>query len=281
MTRHWISVRCINPKILIVGIASGGLMVGGIVAAFILTTVDSNYNIDEVATTRQEKIVETEIIDFETIEKEDNNKNSGTSETQQEGQEGEKSIEYLVTYDSDGNEISREKISEEITVEPKDKIVVIGTKKEVSAVAPKPTTPKPTASNTAPGKMPSSASQPEDPCRTKLAGWGRPLSCPPQTRAEFTALGGWETIVKVHYETHQNMEPMTHCDYTGTVCEEDWSGTTSGLCYGSVSIDMKTLTVKSVKWDNQPTSTCDPVRNEYPPLPSTDYLTQYLRSLAK
>ena len=75
------------------------------------------------------------------------------------------------------------------------------------------------------------------------------------------------------------MEPLKRCD--GATCVYERAGSMSGLCYGSISVNMDTLTVLSVKWDNQPTSTCDAVRNEYPPLPSTDYLTQYLRSLAK
>lgn len=274
MAHFWTGFKSLSLKqIMAVAITSGSLIAVGIVTAIILTNRNNSDEIASEVTTRQEELTETETISFQTIERDDDSKNEGTTETQQEGKNGEKTIKYLVTYDGDNNEISREKISEEITTEPVDKIIAKGTKKTTPVVTQKPTTSNNTSNNSA---------QTEDLCKTKLAGWDIPASqCPGQTRALFTELGGWEKVVEAHYKTHQNMEPMRRCNYDGTVCEYDWSGTTAALCFGSVSIDMKTLTVLSVKWDNQPTSTCDHVRNEYPPLPSTEYLTQYLRSLAQ
>ena len=68
----------------------------------------------------------TEEVDFKTEEKTSDSMASGTSEVTQEGVKGEKEVTYKVKY-VDGNEESREAISEKVTKEPVNKIVTTGT----------------------------------------------------------------------------------------------------------------------------------------------------------
>lgn len=104
-------------------------------------------------------------------------------------------------------------------------------------------------------------------------GWGRPTSCPPETRSEFTAKGGWERLARMGYSGAQDFRGKVDYDITGRVFIH------SELCKGSVSISLDTLEIVEAFWDDQPTSTCDNVRNDHPPIPSVDYLNQYLKSL--
>lgn len=69
----------------------------------------------------------TETIDYETEEQYSSSMASGTSEVTQNGVEGEKEVTYKVKY-VDGEEESREKVSEKVTKEPVNKIVTYGTK---------------------------------------------------------------------------------------------------------------------------------------------------------
>lgn len=70
---------------------------------------------------------ETESVPFETIEKEDSNLDKGKSIVKQDGVPGEKTITYNVTY-VNGEEVEREIVSEKLTVEPIQEIILIGTK---------------------------------------------------------------------------------------------------------------------------------------------------------
>lgn len=117
-----------------------------------------------------------------------------------------------------------------------------------------------------------------DLCKTRLVGWDRPSNCPTQTRSEYTALGGWENLVKTAYGTYKDATPMKQC--YDSECTYVRGGSISGLCYGAISISLDTMEILSVSWDDSTTSTCDDVRNDHPPLPSVEYLTQYLRSIA-
>lgn len=68
----------------------------------------------------------TEVVNFTTKTETDANMASGQSKTTQEGVNGEKTVYYKVTYNSDGVEISREKVKEEVTKQPVQKIIKVG-----------------------------------------------------------------------------------------------------------------------------------------------------------
>ena len=249
-------------------------VVGGIITtAVIASNQEIRENIGRFL--RQEavsEVIKTEEIPFEKKEEKDENKYEGETEIKQTGVPGEKSIKYKVVLNKNGEEIYSEKISEEITKEPVDEIIVVGIKqKENPAQQHSSNTPAP---NSTPSQQQATNSTPSQQQATnncnKLAGYGRPANCPTQTRAEYTSLGGWENLVRENYNSFKNYDwgNMRH-----TV-------SMSNLCYGRIYVNYDTLTVEGVSWDNQPTPTCDPVRNENPPLPSTEYLTNYLRSLA-
>lgn len=72
----------------------------------------------------------TESINYKTIEKTDNSMYNGESKTTQEGLKGEKEVKYKVKY-VDGKEADKEKLTETITKEPTDKIIVYGTKEKM------------------------------------------------------------------------------------------------------------------------------------------------------
>lgn len=88
----------------------------------------------------------TEEIVFDTANKNDSTLGKGQTKIQQEGKNGAKETKYEVTY-TDGNETDRKIISENITVHPITKIVLVGTK--VVTVSPPPVqTPNPTPPQT-------------------------------------------------------------------------------------------------------------------------------------
>ena len=72
------------------------------------------------------EITETKVIKFKTETKTNNKLAKGTQKTIQEGSNGEKEITYEVTYDAEGNEISRKKISEKTTKKAVNKIIEKG-----------------------------------------------------------------------------------------------------------------------------------------------------------
>lgn len=73
-----------------------------------------------------EEITETVEVKYQTETKKDANKKSGNREVTQKGVNGEIEVTYKVTYDENGNEISREKISEKETKKAINEIVVVG-----------------------------------------------------------------------------------------------------------------------------------------------------------
>ncbi|MBD3300237.1 MAG: DUF348 domain-containing protein [Candidatus Moranbacteria bacterium] len=83
----------------------------------------------EIVITRvkQEELVIEEEIPFEVIEKEDADLDFNKTKLEQEGRKGIKEIKYLVTYEDD-QEVDRKILEQNILKEPKDKIVVKGTK---------------------------------------------------------------------------------------------------------------------------------------------------------
>ena len=80
---------------------------------------------NEPTTTKEE--VRTEEIPYETERNDNPDLESGTENVIQEGQVGELTITESVTYDENGEEISREVVSEEVTIEPIKEIIDVGT----------------------------------------------------------------------------------------------------------------------------------------------------------
>jgi len=87
---------------------------------------------DEIKVTRidEEVLVEKEAIPYKVITKKNDDLDEGVTKVVQEGQQGELERKLLVTY-QDGVEIQRKLVSEEVTKEPKDRVVEKGTAKRV------------------------------------------------------------------------------------------------------------------------------------------------------
>lgn len=85
-----------------------------------------------IAVTRVNTVMEkkTEPIEFATEIKKDNSLKEGSKKVVQEGSAGEKEINTKVVY-KDGEEVSREVVGEKVVKEPKNKVVAMGTMKEV------------------------------------------------------------------------------------------------------------------------------------------------------
>lgn len=94
----------------------------------ILEPVDkiTHYNPEAESITREE--TKTETIAYTTKYENDSSMTRGTRKIKQVGVNGEKTVDYLVILDKEGNEINRTIIKEEIKVNPVDEIVLIGTK---------------------------------------------------------------------------------------------------------------------------------------------------------
>ncbi|HCW3283313.1 TPA: resuscitation-promoting factor [Listeria monocytogenes] len=73
-----------------------------------------------------------EQVKFETVYKEDDSLNKGVEKVVQEGKNGEKVVEYKVTFEN-GKEKKRDVIKENVTSNKTDKVVVRGTKEKVVA----------------------------------------------------------------------------------------------------------------------------------------------------
>ena len=68
----------------------------------------------------------TEVIPYETEERDWPTYEVGHNVVAQEGINGEREVVYKVTYDDAGNEVSREKVSENITKQPQKEIICVG-----------------------------------------------------------------------------------------------------------------------------------------------------------
>lgn len=73
------------------------------------------------------QVSETVAVDYDTVKKETEELYVGETKVAQEGEEGEKVLAYSVTY-INGEESDRELISSEVTKEPVDEIILVGTK---------------------------------------------------------------------------------------------------------------------------------------------------------
>ncbi len=86
----------------------------------------------EISLATTELVVEQEEIEYETTYEDSSSIYEGETSVYQEGVNGVKEITYEVTY-VNGEEISREVVSEEVTQEPVDEIILQGTKKKSTA----------------------------------------------------------------------------------------------------------------------------------------------------
>jgi len=91
------------------------------------TTTDDTTSDNKVETITKEEVVEEEIKYTTTTEK-DSTKLTTYKQVKTKGSSGSKKIYYQVTYDSDGKEISREFVKEEIIKDAVNEVVVVGTK---------------------------------------------------------------------------------------------------------------------------------------------------------
>ncbi len=75
---------------------------------------------------------ETKYISFETVYHNSSSHYEGTKVVKTEGKNGERTLKYEVTY-TDGEERSRELISDTVTQKPIDRVVLLGTKKSTAS----------------------------------------------------------------------------------------------------------------------------------------------------
>lgn len=85
---------------------------------------DNNSNNEETTTTKEVEVLED--IKYTTEEIKEANMLKGKKETVEAGENGQKKITYKVTYDKNGKEIKREKISEVVVKEVKNAKVKVG-----------------------------------------------------------------------------------------------------------------------------------------------------------
>ena len=95
----------------------------------IIVTI-SSFSQENIGQQIVKEVEETEEIPFEHKEREDRTIDKGKTEVAQEGSVGEKVVKYRVVYDKNGNESSKEKISEEITKQPLNEVILIGIREE-------------------------------------------------------------------------------------------------------------------------------------------------------
>ena len=98
----------------------------GEAVGYVDVVIEETGNLKEEVKPIVKEVAETEIIKFKTETKTNESLVKGTQKTVQEGINGEKVITYEVTYDADGKEISRKKISEKTTKAAVNKIVEKG-----------------------------------------------------------------------------------------------------------------------------------------------------------
>ena len=97
--------------------------------------VKSDGDVIELVSVNETEEVTTEAVPFETEYVEDDTLPEGETQVSTEGQEGVKTIIHKVMF-RDGVETGRELVSEEITKEPVNKVILKGTKKPEPTAAP-------------------------------------------------------------------------------------------------------------------------------------------------
>lgn len=88
----------------------------------------NNTTAQSAAKVESRTITAVEVVPYEVTERLDPNVFAERSVTVSPGVDGEKTVVYSVTYDANGAETSRTKISEHVTKEPVNAIVKVGTK---------------------------------------------------------------------------------------------------------------------------------------------------------
>lgn len=94
----------------------------------ILVGTKESSTVDPYPEMKVKEEVETEKVLYETKEEDDSTLLEGETKVKQAGKDGKKEIVYEVTYEN-GKEVSREKVSEEVMIDPVDEIILVGTKK--------------------------------------------------------------------------------------------------------------------------------------------------------
>ena len=98
----------------------------GETVGYVDVVIEDDGNLKEEVKPIVKEIIETETIKFKTETKTNKSLVKGTQKTVQEGINGEKEITYEATYDAEGKEISRKKVSEKITKPAVNKVVETG-----------------------------------------------------------------------------------------------------------------------------------------------------------
>lgn len=80
----------------------------------------------EIAKYTTKEVTEEIEIKFQTETKKDANKNSSYKQVTQKGVNGIKEVTYKITYDENGNEISKEQISEKVIKNAVNEIIIVG-----------------------------------------------------------------------------------------------------------------------------------------------------------
>jgi uncharacterized protein YabE (DUF348 family) len=108
-------------------------------------------------TTRE--ATETEVVAFETVTRNTDSLFVGEERVEQDGRNGERTLTYRLEFLGD-EQVGKELVSNEVTTEPVDRIVLVGTKQR-PAPAPEPApAPAPAQSSSAPAPAPAPASAP-------------------------------------------------------------------------------------------------------------------------
>ena len=94
---------------------------------------EMSINIDRVS---KNEVIETVEINFNTKKVNDSSLQKGKTKVSQKGEKGIKSVKYLVTT-KNGEEVAKEYLSEEVTKEPVDEIIKVGTKKVTTSKSSK------------------------------------------------------------------------------------------------------------------------------------------------
>lgn len=144
-----------RPKDWFEGLSTGGkigTVIGGCLATVITLGIVSAATHAPTPTSpptsptiETKTITDKSAVDFQTENKDDATLAKGQTKIEQAGVKGERTITYKVTY-TDGQETSREKISDEITTQPITQIVDVGS---YVYVAPATNCPNGTYTNTA------------------------------------------------------------------------------------------------------------------------------------
>lgn len=255
-------------------IATVAALTGGITATTIILVNQGQP--EEVTQFTQEEIAETIDIPFDEVEEKDDNLEEGKIETKQEGKNGIKTITYLAVFDAEHNEVSREKISEEITTEPQDKITVVGTRKKVA----QPTIPSTTATKPANNSTPTINLC--DPKRVTVE-CELDYQIAFKSRANYASVGGWEKAIQNLYQNYLAvLKDYGENYYTSRIASSatgHYYTSMQQLCFTSLTLDISVMRITEASWDDEPTPTCDGVRGEYPSVPSLDYLNGYFQRL--